>query len=65
MLNEALDCRVYAYAALHGLYQVRQLNLETQAASLFENAAKLAQTQSGNAELTVQPRRRTIRQSLY
>lgn len=26
--NEALDCRVYAYAALCGLYAVRKLNLE-------------------------------------
>lgn len=26
--NEALDCRVYAYAALQGMYQVRHLDLE-------------------------------------
>ncbi len=64
MLNEALDCRVYAYAALHGLYQVRQLNLEKLAASLSQNAAELAQKQSGKAEVGVQQRRRTIRQSL-
>src|SRR5690606_15590261 len=64
MLNEALDCRVYAYAALHGLYQVRQLNLEKQAATLLKNAAELAEKQSGKAEVT-QQRRRTFRQSLY
>ncbi|OJX47969.1 MAG: hypothetical protein BGO81_21560 [Devosia sp. 66-22] len=64
MLNEALDCRVYAYAALHGLYQVRRLDLEKQAASLFANPAELAQKQSGTAGAAVQPRRRTIRQSL-
>jgi phage terminase large subunit GpA-like protein len=29
--NEALDCRVYAYAALHGLYHTRRLKLERQA----------------------------------
>lgn len=27
LANEALDCRVYAYAALHGLYHVRRLDL--------------------------------------
>ena len=32
--NEMLDCRVYAYAALHGLYIVRQLSLERQLAVL-------------------------------
>lgn len=64
MLNEALDCRVYAYAALHGLYHVRQLNLETQAATLLKNAAELAEKQRGKAEVT-QQRRRTFRQSLY
>jgi phage terminase large subunit GpA-like protein len=32
--NEALDCRVYAYAALIGLYHTRRLNLVTQAALL-------------------------------
>jgi phage terminase large subunit GpA-like protein len=58
MLNEALDCRVYSYAALHGLYQVRQLNLEKRAATLFEMAAQLAR--GGKAEVEEQPRRRTI-----
>lgn len=64
MLNEALDCRVYAYAALHGLYQVRQLNVEKLAATQFGNAAELARNQSGKAPVPVQPRRRTVRSSL-
>lgn len=29
--NEALDCRVYAYAALHGLYHTRRFKMERQA----------------------------------
>lgn len=32
--NEALDCRVYAYAALHGLYHTRKLNLAKAGARL-------------------------------
>jgi phage terminase large subunit GpA-like protein len=32
--NEALDCRVYAYGALCGLYAVRKLNLERLAAAM-------------------------------
>lgn len=32
--NEALDCRVYAYAALQGLYIVRRLVIAVQAAAL-------------------------------
>jgi len=32
--NEAIDIRVYAYAALHGLYHTRKLKLERQAARL-------------------------------
>ncbi|MBL8577733.1 MAG: phage terminase large subunit family protein [Mesorhizobium sp.] len=34
--NEALDCRVYAYAALHGMYHTRRLKLERQAQALAE-----------------------------
>jgi len=30
LANEALDCRVYAYAALHGMYHVRGLQLSKQ-----------------------------------
>jgi phage terminase large subunit GpA-like protein len=36
--NEALDCRVYAYAALWGLYHVRRLRLERQALMLAETS---------------------------
>ena len=31
LANEGLDCRVYAYAALHGLIHTRRLNLDVQA----------------------------------
>ncbi|WP_245314649.1 phage terminase large subunit family protein [Labrys sp. WJW] len=37
--NEALDCRVYAYAALHGLYSMG-LKLDQQAAKVAERVAK-------------------------
>lgn len=36
LANEALDCRVYAYAALQGLYATRKLDL-AKAALFFEN----------------------------
>lgn len=34
--NEALDCRVYAYSALQGLYIVRRLDLHVRAATLAQ-----------------------------
>lgn len=34
--NEALDCRVYAYAALHGLYVERKFSLDRQAEKLVQ-----------------------------
>jgi len=63
LLNEALDCRVYAYSALHGLYHVRQLNIEKLAADLLEDAANPTRMHSGKAEVAVQ-RQRTTRYSL-
>jgi phage terminase large subunit GpA-like protein len=38
--NEALDCRVYAYAALNGLYITRRLKLEYQAEILAQQTGK-------------------------
>lgn len=46
--NEALDCRVYAYAALCGLRAVRKLNLEHSADTLetmIPNPARIAKTE--------------------
>ena len=42
--NEALDCRVYAYAALQGLYFTRQFDLDKQV-RLFENYANRSKDQ--------------------
>lgn len=39
--NEALDCRVYAYAALQGLYAVRKLSLE-RLAQIIASATNVA-----------------------
>ena len=52
--NEALDCRVYAYAALAGLYAVRKLSLE-RIAQMIEAAhgAAVEQPAEAGAEETV------------
>jgi len=39
--NEALDCRGYAYAALHGLYNVRQFDMEKQVALFMSYEAAM------------------------
>jgi phage terminase large subunit GpA-like protein len=68
LANEALDCRVYAYAALHGLYQVRQLNLEKRAATLRAHAAEFAMQQEqrrAQPKAAPQQRRRTVRISPF
>jgi phage terminase large subunit GpA-like protein len=60
MANEALDCRVYAYAALHGLYQVRKLDLAEKAAS------QLAYQQERSAQPKVATQyRRTVHPSPF
>jgi phage terminase large subunit GpA-like protein len=46
--NEALDCRVYAYAALSGLYAVRKLSLD-RIASMIEQATAGAVEAATNA----------------
>ena len=58
--NEALDCRVYAYAALQGLYAVRKLNLGKIAAliesmHLETNRAALKATLSEDLPATATP----------
>lgn len=52
--NEALDVRVYAYAALCGLYAVRKLNLDTLAEKIRHFAAPPAPSPSENLVRTVE-----------
>lgn len=59
--NEALDCRVYAYAALHGLYVVRQHNLALQAKAL----AAYHIHDPEFPERTPKPPQRTMRRSNF
>ena len=62
MINEALDCRVYAYAALHGLYQTRQLDLAKRAKTQLAKSVELNRAQP---KVVPQQRRRTIRRSPF
>jgi phage terminase large subunit GpA-like protein len=69
--NEAFDTRVYAYAALHGLYHTQRLNLERQAERLAgQEPAERPRAQPGasqrpTASAAPPPARRRPRQSAW
>jgi len=72
--NEALDTRVYAYAALQGLYIVRKLDLDRQAVTLEAlRGAKPAAAEDGaephapqpEAPAAAKPHRRKTRRSSF
>ena len=66
IVNEALDCRVYAYAALHELYQAQKLNLEKAAESLRAHSVEFAmQEHRGKLEIAPQQSRRRVRRSSF
>lgn len=50
--NEALDCRGYAYAALHGLYNVRQFDLDRQVAMFLTYEASKGKKHEAEAPAT-------------
>lgn len=58
--NEALDCRVYAYAALQGLVHTRRFSLIKQAARL-EQAAQMAAAKPKEREAMMPQRGRRLR----
>lgn len=58
--NEALDCRVYAYAALQGLYNTRKLDLERRAMTLEARRIERAMPKEERAELEAAPAKRRV-----
>ena len=64
--NEALDCRVYAYAALHGLFSMGlQLNRRADALPPIPAERRVGGVKPLAAPLTPSPRRRRVIASTY
>jgi phage terminase large subunit GpA-like protein len=66
--NEALDCRVYAYAALHGLYHSRRLKLERQADVVQDIIATVAEARNSNNDVVLphnRPKGRRMRGRMF